>query len=138
MRGAVEEANVFAAVGMSADGFEGIKAKIGVCGEMVIDARGFAESCDATIINFGGAWDLESAQGHILELFEIVSLGKLIKRFAREIMRLIRANIALMEAVRNKFSDIDFVPDKIEDLIDDVGDSLKDLGKKMKFWDKDD
>jgi len=35
-----------------------------------------------------------------------------------------------------KFKDIDFVPDEIEDLINDIGDGIKDLGKKMKFWKK--
>ena len=35
-----------------------------------------------------------------------------------------------------KFKDIDFVPDQLEDLIDDIGDGLDDLGKKLKFWDK--
>lgn len=135
MRGAVEEANIFEAVGKSADGFDGIGAKVALCGDMIVESRGFADTCRTAIASFGGAWDLESAQGHIVELFEIVSLGKLIQHFAQEIARLLRANIALMEAVRNKFKDIDFVPDQIEDLIEDVGDSLKDLGKKMKFWD---
>jgi len=138
MRGEVEAANLFEAVGKSADGFDGIGAKVGRCGDMIVESRGFADACRAAIASFGGAWDLESAQGHIVELFEIVSLGKLIQQFAREIARLIRANIALMEAVMNKFQDIDFVPDQIEDLVDDIGDGLKDLGKKMKFWDRDD
>mmetsp|Transcript_37946 Transcript_37946/g.68330 ORF Transcript_37946/g.68330 Transcript_37946/m.68330 type:complete len:585 (+) Transcript_37946:2-1756(+) len=136
MRGAIEEANVFESVEKSAEGFDGIKDKIGLCGDMITKSRGFADTCNTTIESFGGAWDLESAQNHILELFEIVSLGKLIKHFAQEIMKLIRANIALMEAVMQKFKDIDFVPDQLEDLIDDIGDGLKDLGKKLKFWDK--
>merc|ERR1712238_397848 len=134
MRGAVEEANIFEAVGKSADGFDGIGTKISLCGDMVIESRSFADTCNTTIQSFGGAWDLESAQGHIVELFEIVSLGKLIKHFCAEIKRLIASNIALMEAVMKKFQDIDFVPDQIEDLIDDVGDSLKGLGEKMQFW----
>jgi len=136
MRGAIEEANIFESVGKSAEGFDGIKAKIGLCGDLIIQSRGFADNCNTTTESFGGAWDLESAQGHIRELFEIVSLGKLIKHFANEIMKLIRANIALMEAVMKKFKDIDFVPDEIEDFIDDIGDGIKDLGKKMKFWKK--
>ena len=35
-----------------------------------------------------------------------------------------------------KFKNIDFVPDQLEDLIDDISDGLDDLGKKLKFWDK--
>lgn len=128
MRGDIEGANVLEAVGKSADAFDGIKAKIGLCGDMITESRGFADACNTTIESFGGVWDLESAQGHIRELFEIVSLGKLIRHFAREIMRLVRANIAVMEATRQKFKDIDFVPDQLEDLIEDVGDGLKDLG----------
>jgi len=93
MRGAIEEANIFESVGKSAEGFDGIKAKIGLCGDLIIQSRGFADNCNTTTESFGGAWDLESAQGHIRELFEIVSLGKLIKHFANEIMKLIRANI---------------------------------------------
>mmetsp|Transcript_23169 Transcript_23169/g.50052 ORF Transcript_23169/g.50052 Transcript_23169/m.50052 type:complete len:487 (-) Transcript_23169:117-1577(-) len=136
MRVAIEEANVFESVQKSADGFDGVKAKIGLCGDMIIQSRGFADHCDTAIKSFGGAWDLESAQNHILELFEIVSLGKLIKNYVKEIKKLVRANIALMEAVMNKFKDIDFVPDQLEDLIEDVGDGLKDLGKKLAFWKK--
>lgn len=135
MRSAIEEANIFESVQKSADGFDGVKAKIGLCGDMIITSRGFADTCNTSIESFGGAWDLESAQHHILELFEIVSLGKLIKHFAESIMKLVRANIALMEAVRQKFKDIDFVPDEIEDLVDDIGDGLKKMGNKLKFWD---
>lgn len=136
MRAGIEEANIFQAVEKSADGFDVIKAKIGLCGDMLTKSRGFADTCNTTIESFGGAWDLESAQCHIRQLFEIVSLGKLIKHFAEEIVKLIHANIALMETVMQKFNDIDFVPDQLEDLIDDVGDGLKDLGKKLKFWKK--
>merc|ERR1719491_2686690 len=134
MRGAVEEASLFEAAGKSADSFDGIGAKIGLCGDMVVDARGFADTCNTLIQSFDGAWDLESAQDHILELFEVTSLGKLIKHFAQEIQKLIRANVALMEAVRKKFNDIDFVPDQLEDFIDDIGNEFKGIGSKMKFW----
>jgi len=120
MRGAIEEANVFESVQKSADGFDGVKAKIGLCGDMIVQSRGFADHCDTAIKSFGGAWDLESAQNHIMELFEIVSMGKLIKNFVKEIQKLVRANIVLMEAVINKFKDIDLVPDQLEDFVEDV------------------
>mmetsp|Transcript_32037 Transcript_32037/g.58695 ORF Transcript_32037/g.58695 Transcript_32037/m.58695 type:complete len:480 (+) Transcript_32037:1320-2759(+) len=126
MRVAIEEANVFGSIQKSADGFDGVKTKIGLCGDMIVQSRGFADHCDTAIKSFGGAWDLESAQNHIMELFKIVSLGKLIKNYVKEIQKLVRANIVLMEAVMNKFKDIDFVPDQLEDLIEDVGDGLKD------------
>eukprot|EP01083_Nonionella_stella_P115887 343957_1 len=127
MRGAIEEANMFEIVQKSADGFDGVKAKICLCGDMIVQSRGFADTCDTAIKSFGGAWDLESAQNHILELFEIVSLGKLMKNFVKEIQKLVRANIVLMEAAMNKIKDIDFVPDQLEDFAEDVEDLVEDV-----------
>ena len=121
MRGAIEEANIFHAVGRSADGFDGIGAEIGLCGDVIARSGGFAGTLDAAIESLGGAWDPESAAHYIEDLLKIVALGKLIRRTAREIERLLRANIALMEAA---------------DPIYDVGDGLKELGGKLAFWKK--
>lgn len=41
-----------------------------------------------------------------------------------------------MQVVVQKFKDIDFVPDQPEDLIEDVGDGLKELGGKLAFLKK--
>ena len=116
MRGAIEEANIFHAVGRSADGFDGVGAEIGLCGDVIARSGSTRRSS-----RWGGAWDPESAAHHIEDLLEIVALGKLIRHTAREIERLLRANIALMEAA---------------DPIYDVGDGLKKLGGKLAFWKK--
>ena len=47
-----------------------------------------------------------------------------------------RVKIALMETVMQKFKDIDFVPDELEDLIEDVKDGRKELGGELAFWKK--
>ena len=49
MRGAIEEANIFHAVGRSADGFDGIGAEIGLCGDVIARSGGFAGTLDAAI-----------------------------------------------------------------------------------------
>ena len=69
-------------------------------------------------------------------MFKIVVLRNLIRHIAQEIKRRMRANIALMEAVMQKFKDINFVPDQLKDLVEDVEDGLEELRGKLVFWRK--
>lgn len=139
-RSAIDEATALNTIQASADGFSGVQDKIEKCSEMITSSRGFAERSNNVIESFMGVWDLESARSHLMEMLRLVKLGEMMKQFAEQIMRLVKANIAVMEAAMQKIKDIDF-PENIEDAVEDVVDEMKDkiddikhLGKKIAFW----
>jgi hypothetical protein len=74
-----------------------------------------------------GVWDLPTAMDHLLEMCRLVKLGELMKQFAEQIMKLVRANIAVLQAALEKIRNFDVVPDAIEDKIEDVVGDLKDV-----------
>mmetsp|Transcript_32649 Transcript_32649/g.71636 ORF Transcript_32649/g.71636 Transcript_32649/m.71636 type:complete len:572 (-) Transcript_32649:66-1781(-) len=138
-RGSIEKSNALTTVQASAEGFSDVKLKIGKCRDMITESRGFAESCNGTIESFMGVWTLEDAMSHLIEMMRLVKLGEMMKQFAQEIKRLIKANIAVMKAVMKKIQEIDFIPDDMDDVVDSIKDSIKgveiddikDVGKKL-------
>jgi hypothetical protein len=111
----------------SSDAFLGVERKIGVCRDMIASSRGFAENCNSTIDSCMGVWDLPTAMDHLLEMCRLVKLGELMKQFAEQIMKLVRANIAVLKAALEKIRNFDVVPDAIEDKIEDVVGGIKDV-----------
>jgi hypothetical protein len=127
----------------SSDAFLGVERKIGVCRDMIASSRGFAENCNSTIDSFMGVWDLPTAMDHLLEMCCLVKLGELMKQFAEQIMKLVRANIAVLKSALEKIRNFDVVPDAIEDKIEDVVGGIKDVAgsvrdslKKLNLWKK--
>lgn len=142
-RSAIDESNALTVIQTSTEGFSGVKDKVGICRDMISSSRGFAETCSSTIESFMGVWDLETAMEHLLEMCRLVKLGEMIKQFAEQIMRLVKANIAVMQAAMEKMKNIDFIPDQVEhvvaNVVDDVKDKMddmKDIGTKIAFWKK--
>jgi hypothetical protein len=111
----------------SSDAFLGVERKIGVCRDMIASSRGFAENCNSTIDSCMGVWDLPTAMDHMLEMCRLVKLGELMKQFAERIMKLVRANIAVLKSALEKIRNFDVVPDAIEDKIEDVVGGIKDV-----------
>jgi hypothetical protein len=109
----------------SSDAFLGVKQKIGICRDMIASSRGF--NCNSTIDSCMGVWDLPTAMDHLLEMCRLVKLGDLMKQFAEQIMKLVRANIAVLKAALEKIRNFDVVPDAIEDKIEDVVGGIKDV-----------
>jgi hypothetical protein len=101
-RGAINDANDRGVVQAGSDAFSGVERKIGVCRDMIASSRGFAENCNSTIDSFMGVWDLPTAMDHLLEMCCLVKLGELMKQFAEQIMKLVRANIAVLKAALEK------------------------------------
>ena len=137
MASGIEDASALTVIQRSAEGFAGVNDKIGTCGDMITTSRGFAETCLTSIDSFNnGEWDLQVASEHILELFEIRDAGKQMKEFVESVLALVRANIALMKAVRSKSKDV-ATPGGIGNLVESFAsdidlDDLKGLGEGIK------
>ena len=125
-RGAIEEASALEVVHKSNDGLSNISAKILKCQDMISSSRGFAENCNTTIDSFMGVWDLETAMAHLIEMKRLVNLGEMLQQFAQEIKRLVMATVEVMKTILEKLKHIDFVPDQLEDAVENIRDSLKD------------
>ena len=124
---------------VSAEGFSGVGRKIDKCKDMIQESQTFAENCDGTVASFMGVWDLDSAMGHLVEMMRLLKLGEMVNQFAQEIKKLIRANIAVMEAVMQKIKEIDVIPDNVEDVVASVGKVMDDLdldGRRIKKFGK--
>eukprot|EP00588_Corethron_pennatum_P023324 CAMPEP_0194330084 /NCGR_PEP_ID=MMETSP0171-20130528/50520_1 /TAXON_ID=218684 /ORGANISM="Corethron pennatum, Strain L29A3" /LENGTH=616 /DNA_ID=CAMNT_0039091031 /DNA_START=34 /DNA_END=1881 /DNA_ORIENTATION=+ len=103
MRSDIEGASPLTMIQKSAAGFSGVSDTVGKCGEMITTSRGYAETCRTSIDAFHhGNWDLEVAGGHILELFAVRDAGVQMRDFVEGVLELVRANLALMKAVRSK------------------------------------
>jgi len=99
----IESSSPLTVLQRSADGFEGVHEAIGTCSDLIASSRGYAENCSAAIDSFNnGEWDLGVATKHILELFAIRDAGIAMKVVAESIMELVKANLALMRAVRSR------------------------------------
>mmetsp|Transcript_58852 Transcript_58852/g.119838 ORF Transcript_58852/g.119838 Transcript_58852/m.119838 type:complete len:613 (+) Transcript_58852:144-1982(+) len=103
MAASIENASALTVIQRSADGFDGVHEAVGVCTEMIGNSRSFAQPCHNAIESFNhGEWNLEAASGHLREIFEIRDAGIAMRVLAESILELVRANIALMRAVRTK------------------------------------
>lgn len=137
-REAIDNSDVVSAAIVSMEAFRNVKEEADTCRDMLALVEGFTGDCNSTIESFLGVWDLESAMDKIKEMCRIVRLGDLIKQFAEQIKRLLKAIIALMKSAIKKLSI------KVDDInIDDVVDGakkvvagLKDMKGKLKFWKK--
>ena len=127
-RGAIEEANALEAIQQSSNGFSNVLNKVSKCQDMIVSSRSFAENCNTTIDSFMGVWDLEVAMNHLIEMKRLVKLGEMMEQFAREILKLVKAVIDVMKPVMDKIRNIDLIPDKLEDAVENIGDALKDAG----------
>jgi hypothetical protein len=146
-REVIDNSDIITAAKASVTGFRAVLDNTDNCRNMLELVDGFTENCNSTIDAFLGVWDLESAMEKIKEMCRIVHLGELIKQFAEQIKRLLKAIVALMKAALEKLSiknlskiDIGDAVDKMEDIahdaIDNVKDSIGDMKKKFKLWKK--
>ena len=94
--------------------------KVGICKDMIIKSRGFATDCNGTIESFLGEWDLENAMSNLLQMYRLASLGEMIEQWAAEAIKLVKANIAVIIAARNKIKNIDFIPNEIEEKVQEL------------------
>lgn len=139
-REAIDSSDIIAATKASMEGFRGALDIEDTCQHILELVRGFAVDCNAVIDSFLGVWDLESAMGKISEMCRIVRLGDLIKQFADQVKRLLKAIVALMKATVKKLS-IDNLSkidlgDAVDDIKDAVKDKLDDMKDKLQFWKK--
>lgn len=137
-REAIDSSDIITATKASIDGFRGALDIEDTCQHILELVRGFAGDCNAVIDSFLGVWDLESAMIKISEMCRIVRLGDLIKQFADQVKRLLKAIIALMKATVEKLSiknlsKID-LGDAVDDVKDAVKDKLDDVKDKLQFW----
>ena len=142
----IESSSALTVIQRSAEGFEGVHETIGKCSDLISNSRGYAQNCKASIDSFNhGEWDVSVATQHILEVFAIRDAGKAMKVMAESILELVRANIALMKAVRSRTKGLgssngDFgggVGSLVNSLTNDVDlDDLKELGKGIKKFGK--
>jgi len=130
IRRAIEKSSLLDTAQTCADGFEGIESKMKLCGEMVLQSRGFAETSLETIGSFNGVWNIESAQLHLRELTDILSLGETFKLVSEQIIFLIEASLQVMEAVVKKMKGIDCVPDEIQNVVEDIGNKFSKFFKR--------
>jgi hypothetical protein len=143
-REVIDQSDIITAAKASVDGFRGVLDNADNCRNMLELVDGFTDSCNTTIDAFLDVWDLESAYEKIKEMCRIVRLGELIKQFAEQIKRLLKAIVALMKATLEKLSiknlsKID-IGDAIEDAASDAINSMKDkfggVKGKIQFWKK--
>ena len=103
MTSGIESSSPLTVLKRSAEGLDGVEEAVGTCNELIVKSRGYAESCRSAIDSFNhGEWDLAVATQHILELFAIRDAGMAMKILAESVLELIRANLALLKAVRSK------------------------------------
>lgn len=142
-RSAIEDADTLCAVKAGVDGFSGVANEVDICKGMLNTSLGFANNCTNTIESFMGVWDLNTAMDKIMEMCRLVKLGDMMKQFAEQIKKLVKATIAVMKAAKEKLGNLSFaevkdeVKDKIEDTVEDVKemvDDVTDMAKKIKFW----
>jgi len=121
-RAVIEEASVLQTVRVSSDGLDKGEEKINKTRDMIKQSRGFAESCQKNIDDFMGVWDLRAATVKLVEMCRLVKLGDLLTQFAEQIRRLVKAVVSIFEAVREKFRNMDLLPDRVEEAVEEVVD----------------
>jgi len=103
MRSGIQEASPLTVLNKSAEGFASVGDTVEKCVDMICTSRGFADTCQASIDSFtSGEWDLQVATGHLLELVAVRDAGLQMRDFVTGVLELVRANVALMEAIRSK------------------------------------
>ena len=103
MRSGIEEASPLTVLNKSAEGFASVGDTIEKCVDMISTSRGFADTCQTSIDSFtSGEWDLQVATGQLLELVAVRDAGLQMRDFVTGVLELVRANVALMEAIRSK------------------------------------
>lgn len=119
-RGAIEDANALGVVTASKSGIAQVKDEFTVCQDMVVKSRGFANDCNGTIEAFLGVWDLNTAMDNLMQMYRLAKLGDMIEQWAAETIKLVKANIAVIMAARDKIKNIDFIPDEIEEQMQEI------------------
>lgn len=122
-RGDIEQANAVGIISASTNGIAKVKDEFAVCQDMVIRSRGFASDCNGTIESFLGVWDLNTAMENLLQMYRLANLGEMIQQWAAETMKLVKANIAVIMAARDKIKNIDIgacIPDEIEEQMQEI------------------
>jgi len=119
-RGAIEEANAVSIITVCTDGIDKVKNEFAVCQNMVVKSRGFASNCNGTIESFLGVWDLNTAMSNLLQMYRLANLGEMIQQFAAETIKLVKANIAVIMAARDKIKNIDLIPDELEQKVQEL------------------
>lgn len=135
----IENEDIITSAKESVKSFRGVLDIEDECENMLSLIQGFSTDCNATIDSFLGAWDLESAMVKISEMCRVVKLGEMIKEFAANIKRLLKAIIALMKSMIEKLTlenltKID-LGDAVDEAVDAMKDKLGDVADKLKFWD---
>jgi hypothetical protein len=135
----IESSSALTVLQKSAEGFEGVHEAVGSCGILIENSRSYAQNCKASIDAFNhGEWNVGVATKHILEVFALRDTGLAMKILAESILELVRANVALMRAVRERTKALNSgdggagaaIGEMVASLASDVDvDDLKGLGK---------
>mmetsp|Transcript_25800 Transcript_25800/g.38944 ORF Transcript_25800/g.38944 Transcript_25800/m.38944 type:complete len:582 (+) Transcript_25800:90-1835(+) len=116
----IEAANPFQIIQASRAGISNVESKVLKTRDMIQQSRGFAESCNGNIDDFMGSWDLQKAMQKLIEMCRLVKLGEMLKQFAEQIRRVVKAVLDMLRALRDKIMNIDLVPDALEDAIQEA------------------
>lgn len=119
----IENAGALQTIQASRTGFGNAEDKISKTREMIQQSRGFAASCNDNIEDFMGSWDIQKAMGKLIEMCRLVKLGEMLQQFAEQIRRLVKAVVAVLQSLRNKFKNMDLVPDQLEDVVEEAVDA---------------
>jgi DNA replication initiation complex subunit (GINS family) len=133
-REVIESSDIIDSVNAVVSGFRGILDNESNCQNMLSTCEKFTGDADSTIQSFLGVWDLESAMVKISEMCRMVRLGELIKQFAENIKKLLKAIIAWLRSMVEKINIKNLAKIDLGDAVDSIKEHAADIGDKLQFW----
>jgi len=131
-KGEVDSSSLLNVAQVSMNCFSGVSDKVEVCKSMLETSQGFSDSCNGTISEFMGTWNLDTMGDKIKQICRCVTLGEMMRQFAEQVKNLVMSIVALLQSILDKFTNLP-IPD-LGSVADGIQDAISDGIEKLKFW----